>query len=77
MQAMHFLPSSREAHFAHYLYIARGASQEICTQLVVAHRRNFITVDECAELKRRYDEIAKMLTGLIRYLEDSGWTRRL
>jgi len=65
-----------DAHFAHYLYIARGAARELCTQALVAHRRNFITKDECADVRRRYDEIARMLTGLIKYLERSDRNNR-
>jgi four helix bundle protein len=59
-------------HFAHFLYIARGAARELCTQMNLAARRSLITESERADLWGRYDEIAKMLTGLIRYLEKSG-----
>jgi four helix bundle protein len=58
-------------HFAHFLYIARGASRELCTQINLSARRHFITESERNDLWHRYDEIARMLTGLIRYLEDS------
>jgi four helix bundle protein len=57
-------------HFAHFLYITRGASRELCTQINLAARRHLITEAERADLCSRYDEIAKMLTGLIRYLEE-------
>jgi four helix bundle protein len=60
-----------DRRFAHYLYIARGAAREICTQVRIAERRHLVTETERTDIWNRYDEIARMLTGLIRYLEDS------
>ena len=59
---------STDRHFASYLYRSRGSSNEIRTQLKVALKRGYITEDEQKSLADRYEEIAKMLTGLIAYL---------
>jgi four helix bundle protein len=60
-----------DRQFARYLFIARGSSYEIRTHLVVATSRNFLNEAERKELTRRYEEIAKMLTGLIKHLRRS------
>ena len=54
--------------FARYLYIARGASHEVRCHLAVARGRQYMTEEETAELCDKYEEIARMLTGLIKYL---------
>jgi len=60
---------STDRHFAQYLYRSRGSSREARTQLVVARDRQHITESERVELSDRYEEIARMLTGLIAHLE--------
>jgi len=61
-------PQSTDRHFAEYLYRARGSSNEVRTQMRVAHGRNWVNVQELSEVTGRYEEIAKMLTGLIKHL---------
>jgi four helix bundle protein len=58
-----------DRHFAHYLYIARGTAKEIRAHLAVAKGRSYITEAERLMHWETYDEIARMLTGLIRHLE--------
>jgi four helix bundle protein len=58
-----------DRHFAHYLYVARGTCKEARTHLSVARGRRHITEDEQGQRTERYEEIARMLTGLIRHLE--------
>ena len=65
-----------DRHFAHYLYIARGTTQEIRSHLSVAGARHYITELERSAHSDRYDEIARMLTGLIRHLEREDRTNR-
>jgi four helix bundle protein len=60
---------STDRHFAQYLYRARGSSREIRTQLLVAQQRRHITEGERISASDKYEEIARMLTGLIRHLE--------
>jgi four helix bundle protein len=65
-----------DRHFAHYLYIARGTTKEMRAHLRVAKGRGYITESERAIHSTAYEEIAKMLTGLIRHLEREDRRRR-
>jgi four helix bundle protein len=65
-----------DRHFAHFLYIARGSSKEVRAHLRVAPGRNYITNAEYNDYCRTFDEIAAMLTGLIRHLERNDGPRR-
>ena len=60
---------STDRHFAQYLYRSRGSGRETRTQLIVARDRRHITETERIRLSDMYEEIAKMLTGLIAHLE--------
>ena len=60
---------STDRHFAQYCYRSKGSSRETRTQLVVAVQRSHITEAEQVRICNMYEEIAKMLTGLIRHLE--------
>jgi four helix bundle protein len=57
-----------DRHFAHYLYTSRGSSNETRTQLRIALSRGYITPVDMDRLSARYNEIERMLTGLIKYL---------
>jgi four helix bundle protein len=65
-----------DRHFAHYLYIARGTTKEIRAHLSVAKGRGYITERERSASWDQYDEIARMLTGLIEHLESENRTHR-
>jgi four helix bundle protein len=65
-----------DRQFAKYLYIARGSSHEVRAHLGVAHTRKYLEAADVSELAGKYEEIARMLTGLIRYLEASDRKRR-
>jgi len=54
---------------AHYLYISRGSAKESKTHLIVAMQRKHVSTTECPPWCERYDEIAKMLSGLVEHLE--------
>jgi four helix bundle protein len=60
---------STDRHFAQYCYRSRGSSRETRTQLVVAVQRHHISEAERVPVADRFEEIAKMLTGLIGHLE--------
>ena len=62
-------PQSTDRFFAQMLYRSKGESSETRTHLRIAKGRDYITAEECAGLSERYNEIEKMLTGLIRHLE--------
>ena len=52
-----------------YCYRAKGSSREARTQLLVAWQRRIITDAERSAISNSFEEIAKMLTGLIKHLE--------
>ena len=55
-----------QADYSHFLGIARGSLHEVCTQLELAERFGYITVDP--ETKELTTAIAKMLFVMIRKL---------
>jgi four helix bundle protein len=57
-----------DRQFARYLFIARGSSHEVRSHLTGAHGRQYLTEQERTEVCDKYEEIARMLTGLIKYL---------
>jgi four helix bundle protein len=69
-------PQSTDRYFAQYLYRSKGESSETRTHLRIAWGRQYITDGELAELCDRYNEIEKMLTGLIRHLEKENRRHR-
>jgi four helix bundle protein len=60
---------STDKHFAQYCYRSRGSCRETRTQLIVGVHRRHLTERERAALDAKYEEVAKMLTGLIAHLE--------
>src|SRR6266536_2800687 len=60
---------STDRHFAQYCYRSKGSCAEMRTQLEVARDRKYITEEERVRLDASYEEIAKMLSGLIGHLE--------
>ena len=65
-----------DRQFARYLFIARGSAHEVRSHLAVAHGRQCISDEEAAHLQNKYEEIARMLTGLIKYLRASDRKQR-
>jgi four helix bundle protein len=55
--------------FAKYLTDARGSAREICTQLQITADRYRDCRDDALECLALYEEIARMLSGLIAYLQ--------
>jgi four helix bundle protein len=62
-------PQSTDRFFAQFLYRSKGESSETRTHLRIAKGRDYLAETEYVELCDRYNEIEKMLTGLIRHLE--------
>ena len=58
-----------DKHFAHFLYIALGSARETRGHLHVAKGRGLVTEDERQRHDALFEELAKMLTKLIRHLE--------
>ena len=65
-----------DRQFVRYLYFARGSSKEICAHLAVARGRRYLADSEVKDLSAKYEEIARMLTGLIKYLRASDRKNR-
>ena len=59
-----------DRHFAHLLYTGRASCKEVRAHLSVALGRGYITGEEQTRHSDSYHEIARMLTGLIRHLEE-------
>ena len=58
-----------DRRFARYLYDARGGAAEIRAQLSIALSRGHIAEADRASVSGRYDEIGRMLSGLITCLD--------
>ena len=65
-----------DRHFARYLYDARGGAAEIRAQLSIACGRGYISHEAREALSGRYEEVGRMLSGLIRHLEREDRPRR-
>lgn len=65
-----------DRHLAKYLYDARGGVAEIRVQLRLAAMRGYVDEQARADATAIYDEVGRMLSGLIAYLEASNRTRR-
>ena len=65
-----------DRQFARYLFIARGSAHEVRAHLAVALGRKYLDDAEHCELSAKYEELARMLTGLIKYLRASDRKER-
>jgi four helix bundle protein len=54
--------------FARYLFISKASNAEARTRLLVACDRGYLTAEEFASRSAISDEVARMITGLIKYL---------
>ena len=53
--------------FAMFLRNANGSLRELETQLIISQRLGYSAPEDCDRIQRHIGEIAKMLTGLMRY----------
>ena len=58
-----------DRHFAHYLAIARGSTNELQAHLAVARGRGHLSHQEWQALSTRYTELGKRLTRLMQHLK--------
>jgi four helix bundle protein len=65
-----------DRHTASYYANARGSALETIAHLHVAKGREHITEDERAPVAGVYEEIVKMLTSWINYLDECDWKKR-
>ena len=57
-----------DRQFVRYLFIARGSAHEVRSHVAVALGRQYVSDEEAVDLQNKYEELARMLTGLIKYL---------
>jgi four helix bundle protein len=53
-----------------FFLIARGSAQECVPLLEIARRRGFVSDQTSTQIKQQLEEIAKMLSGLIKGVEN-------
>lgn len=58
--------------FIHFLYIAKGSTAEIESQLYIALDNNYIDRDKFNDLMGLTKSIKSLIAGFIRYLSHSG-----
>jgi four helix bundle protein len=61
-----------EAEFRQFVNIARGSCAEIQYQLTLVRDLQYLAEGEYEVLDKSYEEIGKMLTGLMQKLNDKG-----
>ena len=54
--------------FTQFLFIAKGSAAEVQSQLYVALDQGYINEEKFDELYSKSDEVARLLSGFIRYL---------
>jgi len=54
--------------YSNFLNLAFGSLRETGYLIDLAHRLGYLPVDKASDLSRRYDECARVLSGLIRSL---------
>jgi four helix bundle protein len=62
---------STDRGFARYLYTSKGSTAEVRSRLSLALERRRISREEFARLDGLGDEVARIITGLIKYLVKS------
>lgn len=59
-----------DKEFIRFLYIAKGSTAEVQSQLHVAFKLDYISKKQFESLYNRAEEITKLTSGFINYLED-------
>ena len=60
-----------DREFIHFLYIAKASAGEVRSQLYLALDLNYIEKVEFEELFKNVSDISKLISGFIKYLNDS------
>jgi len=61
-----------DREFAQFLYVAKGSVSEVQSQLYVALDLGYLREEEFAELYKQADEVARLISGFIRYLKGAS-----
>ncbi|WGH74403.1 four helix bundle protein [Tenacibaculum tangerinum] len=57
--------------FIRFLYIAKASAGEVRSQLYVAFDINYIAKNEFEQLKIKVNEVSKLISGLLKYLQST------
>lgn len=60
-----------DKEFIYFLYVAKGSSAEVRSQLYLSLDLNYITKEEFDDLFLKASDISRLLSGLIKYLSKS------
>ena len=63
--------------FVQFLFIAKGSAAEVQSQLYVALDQAYINEERFDELHAKSDEVARLISGFIRYLLNKDKTQAL
>ncbi len=55
--------------FMHFLSNAQGSASEVETELLIAHRLEYLRETDYRKLRSTLDDIGRMITGLIQHLK--------
>jgi len=58
-----------DQEFIHFLYIAKGSTSEVQSQLYVALDLDYINREEFERLYDEADQVARLISGFIKYLK--------
>lgn len=58
-----------QKEFVNYLYISLGSLSELDTQMEVAHRVNYLNIENTNAIMMKMDEVGRLLSGLIRSIK--------
>ncbi|HEY6046090.1 MAG TPA: four helix bundle protein [Pyrinomonadaceae bacterium] len=58
--------------FLHFLSNAQGSASEVDTELLIAHRLEYLSQPKYKDLIGKLDEIGRMLTGLSQYVQQKA-----
>ncbi|MDX9751049.1 MAG: four helix bundle protein [Flavobacteriales bacterium] len=60
----HEMPTTR--HQVHYLWIAKGSCNEVCSMLILAKRRGYFTQEQVEHMLSLQDEVGRLLRTYIK-----------
>lgn len=66
---------SSNADFARFLYVSLGSCSEVKSMLYLSERLDFISSEKAEDLIVKTQEISKIITGLIKALEERDYKK--
>lgn len=58
-----------DKEFIYFLYVAKASAGEVRSQLYLSYDLDYIAENDFLELKSKIENVSKMLSGFIKYLE--------